>query len=156
MLIVPLEKDIIITKDDLKYTVVEYTNYKDGGPAVYGKVKGDRALTLIYFFDIAQINDVKVEYVKNARVFNALGRISRMQHLPQPNDKITVAEDQVIEVRTLKLKSKTFGANKGLLIKDEEGEYFRLKSVKHIERNLGEENFDREMFLKVYKDYTGV
>jgi len=156
MLIVPVEKDTIKTKDGLIYKVVEYTNYKDGGPAVYGKVKGDKTLTLIYFFDIAEINGVQVEFVKGAKVFNALGKILRAQHLPQPDDKIMIASEKEVEVKALKLRSKTVGPSKGLLVKDDNDDYYRLTQITDIERNLHGDYFDREVFMKLYYDYLGV
>ena len=156
MLIVPIEKDTIKTKDNLIYKVVEYTNYKDGGPAVYGKVKGDKTLTLIYFFDIVEINGVPVEFVKGAKVFNALGKIFRAQHLPQPDDKLIIADEKEVEVKSLKLRSKTIGPSKGLLVKDDNDDYYRLKQITDIERNLHDDRFDKAEFMKLYHDYLGV
>jgi hypothetical protein len=157
MLVVPIDKDQIKTKDKQSYKVVSYTNYKDGGPAVYGKMRGDKSLTLIYFFDIAEINDVPVELVKGSKVFNALGKITRAQHLPQPDDKLIIGdEEKMVEVQGLKLKSKTVGPSKGLLVKDDNGDYYRLKQIKDIERNLHGDHFDREAFMHIYHDYLGV
>lgn len=155
MLVVPLEKDSILTKDGVQYTVVEYTNFKDGGPAVYGRGVGDDDVTLIYFFDIEKINNTQVEYQRGSKVFNALGKIKRAQHLPQPDDKVTIGE-QVVEVKSLKLKSKNLGVNKGLFIRDDEDNNFRIKDILDIDRSLGGSDFNREAFLQIYKDYAGV
>lgn len=163
MLVVPIQKDVIITKDGNKLRVVEYTNYKEGGPAVYAK-SAAKELVLVYFFDIAEINGTKVEYERGSKVFNALGKISREQHLPQPDDKIIVLKDSMsdedeksrTEVASLKLKSKSLGVNKGLFVKDSEGNSFRLKQILDIDRALGGSNFDRDAFMTTYKDYTGV
>ena len=163
MLVVPITKDVIITKDGNKLRVVEYTNYKEGGPAVYAK-SAAKELVLVYFFDIAEINGTKVEYERGSKVFNALGKISRDQHLPQPDDKIVVLKDSMsdedeksrAEVATLKLKSKSLGVNKGLFVKDDQGNAYRLKQILDIDRALGGSNFDRDVFMSTYKDYTGV
>lgn len=163
MLVVPIAKDVIITKDGNKLRVVEYTNYKEGGPAVYAK-SAAKELVLVYFFDIAEINGTKVEYERGSKVFNALGKISRDQHLPQPDDKIVVLKDSMsdedeksrAEVATLKLKSKSLGVNKGLFVKDDQGNAYRLKQILDIDRALGGSNFDRDAFMSTYKDYTGV
>lgn len=163
MLVVPISKDVILTKDGMKLRVVEYTNYKEGGPAVYAK-SAAKELVLVYFFDIAEINGTKVEYERGSKVFNALGKISREQHLPQPDDKIVVLKDSLsdedeksrAEVATLKLKSKSLGVNKGLFVKDDQGNAYRLKQILDIDRALGGSNFDRDAFMSTYKDYTGV
>lgn len=163
MLVVPISKDVILTKDGNKLRVVEYTNYKEGGPAVYAK-SAAKELILVYFFDIAEINGTKVEYERGSKVFNALGKISREQHLPQPDDKIVVLKDTMsdedeksrTEVVTLKLKSKSLGVNKGLFVKDDQGNAYRLKQILDIDRALGGSNFDRDAFMSTYKDYTGV
>lgn len=164
MLVVPIYKDLISTKDGLKYRVIEYTNYKDGGPAVYARSKGSKEISLIYFFDIAEINGTPVEYNKSSKIFTALGKVHRLQHLPQPDDNVTIITDKsdlensrkTIDVQSLKLRSKSVGINKGMVIKDEENNYFRLKQVIDIERSLGSSNFNREEFLTLYKDYLGV
>jgi hypothetical protein len=163
VLVVPISKDVILTKDGNKLRVVEYTNYKEGGPAVYAK-SASKELVLVYFFDIAEINGTKVEYERGSKVFNALGKISREQHLPQPDDKIVVLKDSMsdedeksrAEVATLKLKSKSLGVNKGLFVKDDQGNAYRLKQILDIDRALGGSNFDRDAFMSTYKDYTGV
>jgi len=163
MLIVPLEKDKIMTKDRHEYRVVTYTNFKEGGPAVYCRSKGSTEPVLIYFFDIEEINGVRVEYAKGSRVFNALGKVQREQHLPQPDDKVMVPDREgekgakkSVEVAGLKLKSKTHGHNRGMLIKDSEGHYHRLKDVTAIDRSLGTDRFNKDAFKETYHDYMGV
>jgi hypothetical protein len=164
VLVVPIAKDIIHTKDGVKYKVVEYTNYKEGGPAVYARAQDSKDLALVYFFDIDSINKTKVEYQRGSRVFHALGKISRKQQLPQPDDKIVFKSDQVTdeegkeqaEVDGLKLKSKSLGINKGLFVKDADGNYYRLKQIIDITPAIGGDDFNRELFLSIYKDYIGV
>lgn len=164
MLVVPLNKDVIKTKDNITLKVVEYTNFKDGGPAIYCKKEDTTDLILVYFFDIDEINGTKVEYQKGPKVFKALGKIKRVEHLPQPDDEIIVLDDKIsdtddkhkVEVDTLKLKSKALGTNKGLFVKGSDGEHYRLKQLFDIKRSIGGSNFNRENFLKIYKDYTGV
>jgi hypothetical protein len=163
MIIVPIAKDLIET-DDGKYRVIEYTNFKSGGPAVYVKVNGTKDIIIIYFFDIKSINGTKVEYQSSSKCFNALGKIAREQHLPQPDDKIVVLTDgiddedlkETSEVVGVKLKSKSLGANKGMFVKDANGKYFRLKQILDIKPSLGGNSFDRDLFLSIYKDYIGV
>jgi hypothetical protein len=166
VLVVPLHKDVIETKDGGKYKVVEYTNYKEGGPAVYAR-SSSKELILVYFFDIQSINGTKVEFQRGSRVFHALGKINRKQQLPQPDDKIVILTNGISEdddengketakVDSLKLKSKALGINKGLFVKDEDGNTYRLKQILDIEPSLGTGAFNRDEFLSYYKDYTGV
>lgn len=166
MLVVPLAKDSIETNDGSHYKVVEYTNYKDGGPAVYAKASGSKDLILVYFFDIKSIEGTKVEYQRGSRIFKALGKIDRDYHLPQPDDKVIISvktssadesSKQMLEVDTLKLKSKQLGVNKGLHFKDLEGNYHRLKQIFDIDPALGGDiKFNRDDFLSYYSDYTGL
>lgn len=164
MIVVPISKDIIHTKDGARYKVVEYTNYKEGGPAVYARAENSTELALVYFFDIDSINKTKVEYQRGSRVFNALGKISRKQQLPQPDDQIIFKSDKITdeegkektEVDSLKLKSRSLGVNKGLFVKDINGNYYRLKQIIDIVPSIGGDEFNRELFLSIYKDYTGV
>lgn len=163
MFVVPLEKDNVTTKDGDTFKVVAYTNYKDGGPAVYARAKGASANTLIYFFDIDSINNVRVEYQRGSKVFRALGKIVRTYHLPQPDDKITVISKKidsddskhVVEVASVRLKAKNLGVSRGMFVKDTEGNNFRLNQILDIDRALGGSDFDRNNFLSYYKDYTG-
>lgn len=163
MLVVPIAKDIIETKDRTRYKVVEYTNYKDGGPAVYARLPKSKDLIVIYFFDIASINGTKVEYQRGTKIFEALGKIDREQQLPQPDDKVVILTNKTddedskeqVEVESLKLKSKTLGHNKGLHLKDTNGNYYRLKQILDLDPALGTSTFDRSKFLTIYKDYTG-
>lgn len=163
MIIVPIAKDVIET-DDGSYRVIEYTNFKHGGPAVYAKLNNSKDIIIVYFFDIESINGTKVEYQSSSKCFNALGKITREQHLPQPDDKITTLTDGVddidsketSEVVSVKLKSKALGVNKGMFVKDDNGNYFRLKQILDIKPSLGGTSFNRESFLSIYKDYIGV
>lgn len=167
MLVVPLAKDVIITKDRQKLRVVEYTNYKDGGPAVYAKT-ASKELVLIYFFDIDEINGTKVEYERGAKVFKALGKMRRAIHLPQPDDKVRILRDTIsgddddeiaaksrVEVKSLRLKSKALGVNKGLMFKDTDNGSFRMNEILDVDRAVGGDDFDRDAFLRLYRDYTG-
>lgn len=159
MIVVPVERDVIKTTDGNVYRVVTYTNFKEGGPAVYCRNRGDKSQTLIYFFDIVAINGVRVEYHKSSKMFNALGKITRDQHLPQPDDKVIIlhhGEKRAVEVAGLKVKSKLHGTNKGILVRDKEDNVHRLKSVLDIEPALGGRRFNRKAFLSYYDDYTGV
>lgn len=156
MLVVPLEKDVIVTKDDLTYTVVEYTNFKEAGPAVYVRQGSAKELDLVYFVDIATINGTEVEYKKGSRVFFALGKVTRTIHLPQPDDKISVDGTTFVEVKDLKLKSKSLGQSRGMFVKDIDGDAYRIIDIVDIKRSLGSDSFDRDLFQKIYKDYIGV
>lgn len=162
MIVVPLSKDVILTKDGGQYKVVEYTNYKEAGPAVYVMPDGKEAaeLSLVYFFDIEKINGTRVEYLRGRKVFHALGKLKRTFQLPQPDDKVTVAgpdsTEITLDVEGLKLKSKSLGINKGMFVQDSNGEYHRMKKILNIDPALGEGSFDQAAFLKYYKDYIGV
>jgi len=165
MLVVPVRKDTIQTLDGTHYRVVEYTNYKDGGPAVYARPQDSKTVVLVYFMDISHINGTRVDFKPGSRIFSALGHIAREQPLPQPGDRITFAfndfetnepQEKTLRVQELKLKSRMLGINKGMFVKDSEGEFHRLKFVTDIKRELGGSNFDRSAFLSYYKDYIGV
>lgn len=166
MLVVPLAKDTIHTKDGVEYKVVEYTNYKEIGPAVYARLKGNKELSVVYFNDIDKINKTKVEYQKGSKVFLALGNLHRKYQLPQPDDNVLFAEkyshnsdkdtEDTIDIDTLKLKSKSLGINKGLFIKGTDGEYYRLKHLLNLIPSLGGPKFNRDEFMDYYKDYIGV
>lgn len=159
MIVVPLEKDTIKTSDGQKLKVVSYTNFKDGGPAVYCRNRGDKSQTLVYFFDIVEINGTKVEYSTSSKLLNALGKVIREVQLPQPDDKIVVmvnGEKRSVEVSGLKLKSKSLGVNKGILVKDTDGEYHRLKNIFDIDPALGTGRFNKKAFVSLYSEYAGV
>jgi hypothetical protein len=164
MLVVPLHKDTITTKDGGTYKVVEYTKYKEGGPAVYVRIPKTSDVILVYFFDISEINGTSVEYQKSSKVFKSFGKISRDQHLPQPDDKVTIFTDKSnpegtkkeVEVASLKLNSKSLGINKGMFFKDRDGDYHRLKTILDLDPALGTHTFDRSSFISLYKDYIGV
>ncbi len=160
MLIVPLKGDKIETKDGVEFTVLEYTNYKDRGPAVFVEHTAAIPSDAVYFFDIVKINGVSVNY-GGGKVFKAAGLIKRRFHLPQPGDTITVRSGESpvdLRVSGLKLHSKTEGLTKGLLVQvKNEGEttYYRLGQIIDIQRSVGNDLFDRSKFLGYYKDYTG-
>lgn len=160
MIVVPLAGDVIQTSDGQKLRVQAYTNYKEGGPAVYCRNRGDKTQTLVYFFDIVAINGTKVEYARASKMFNAFGKINRVQHLPQPDDAIIVAsggEKKSVEVGSLKLKSKTYSVSKGIIVKGKgEDEAYRLKAILDIDRDIGGSRFNRKAFLALYDEYTGV
>lgn len=165
MLVVPIAKDTIKTKDGHTYKVVEYTNYKEAGPAVYAKSPTSKESVLVYFVDIEQINGTRVEYQRGSKVFSAFGRIKRSQHIPQPDDTVILSIDKIshedeekdqAEVDGLRLKSKALGINKGMFIKTTDGNHYRLKQIVDIIPDLGSHHFNRTEFLKIYKDYAGV
>jgi hypothetical protein len=160
MLIVPLAGDKIQTKDGMEFTVLEYTNYKERGPAVYVEHTASIPSDAVYFFDIAKINGVSVTF-GNGKVFKAAGAVKRKLHLPQPGDTITVrTSDAAVDLKVsgLKLHSKTEGLAKGLLIQvklEGETKYYRLGQIIDIHRSIGNDMFDRSKFLRTYKDYAG-
>ena len=161
MLIVPLKGDKITTADGPDFIVDSYTNFK-ADPAVYVDVPRGQ-VNIVYFQDIEQINDVKVEYNKATKVFTALGVVKRKFNLPQPKDAITVIKpdapedsaDNQAQVKTAKLHSKAIGLSKGLVLIDSEDNVYTLSDVQDIDRAVGSEFFDRKKFLKYYRDYVG-
>lgn len=158
MIVVPLAGDVIQTSDGQRLRVITYTNYKEGGPAVYCRNRGDKAQTLVYFFDIVSINGTKVEYARASKMFNAFGKINRAQHLPQPDDSIIVAsngEKKSVEVQALKLKSKAYSVSKGIIVKGKDDDAYRLKSILDIDRDIGGSRFNRKAFLAMYDEYLG-
>ena len=67
MLIVPLLGDKITTKDGVTFTVLSYTNYKSGGPAVYVEHTPLVPSDAVYFFDIVRINNIQKYEVDSIR-----------------------------------------------------------------------------------------
>ncbi len=159
MLVVPIANDKITTFDADEFTVTSYTNLKSE-PAVY--IEAPRGqLTLVYFSDIDQINNVKVEYNKTNKVFEALGVVKRKIHIPQQHDKITVKNSEnpddkesiTVEVKLLKLHNSALGLSKGLVVVDKEDNVYELQDIEDIDRAIGEDEFNTSRFLKIYKDY---
>lgn len=169
MLVVPVKNDKITTHDGKLYRVLSYNSFKDAGPAVFARtIKQDEAdshhVVLVYFFDIEKINGVTVELVPGSKVFRALGLIKRSQHLPQPDDNVTAevsdinteeTDTKFLEVKALKLKSKTLGHARGMHVIGTDDEIIRLKHVKNIKRALTDVTFNHDEFVKLYKDYFG-
>lgn len=160
MLIVPLKGDQVTSNEGETFTVTEYTNYKSD-PAIY--IDASSGNKILYFQDIDQINGVKVEYNKSSKVFNSLGIIKRKYNLPQSKDILTIqnpgapedAQPVDVEVKTVKLHSRSIGLSKGLAVIDSDSNVFVLSDILNIERANGGEHFDRKKFLRYYKDYTG-
>lgn len=161
MLVVPLPKDTITTKDGAELEVIAYTNFKSKGPAVYVEHQAGTPAVAVYFFDIEKINGVRVEFNTGSKVFSALGNIKRKIHLPQPNDQLIIqssdpeAEPDIVEVKDLKLHSKSIGLGQGLVIRDKDGKFFRLADIGDIKRAVGGESFDKKKFLRLYSEYRG-
>jgi len=163
MFVVPLPKDVITTKDGAELEVITYTNFKTKGPAVYVEHQPGTPAVVIYFFDIEKINGVRVDLNGSSKVFNALGKIKRRFHLPQPNDQITVSKSSeespdgtdIVEVQALKLHSRNLGLSKGLLIQDKDKEYHRLNDILDLKRAVGGDTFNKKAFLRLYSEYRG-
>lgn len=169
MIIVPLPNDTIETKDGAKLLVSGFNNFKSKGPAVYCKSESEGSgFITIYFFDIEKINDVRVEFSSSNKTFNALGRVKRKIHLPQPHDMITVFAKKDVEegheqfeqstkvkVASVKLHNKKHGVAKGLLIEDEEKNVYMLDEILDLKRDSGSSEFDKKVFTRIYKEYSG-
>jgi hypothetical protein len=153
---VPIKNDIIKTTDGIEFAVIEYSNFKDKGPVVY--CKHDSVTSPIYFFDIAEINDIKVSFNTQSKILEALGNLKRKIHLPQKHDKITVlvdGEELIKKVANIKLHSRSIGLSKGMLIIDSEGDHYSLQQIIDIKRPIGDHDFDQKKFKKIYHDYLG-
>jgi hypothetical protein len=158
MFVVPVEGDRIKTKDsgDLR-RVSSFSSLKDE-PAVYVKPGGSD--NYIYFSDIVEINGVTVEYNSDSKVFDALGPLKRRFNLPQPKDSIKVKlkdvsyddELETLEVTSLRLHSKKYGAGRGMLVITKEGE-FSLGDIRDVVHRDWKERFDEARFKKYYFDY---
>ena len=167
MIVVPLPSDEIQTKDGAKFVVASYNNFKPKGPAVFCKPANseDQTFVTVYFFDIEKINDVRVEFSSSSKVFTAQGRIKRKIHLPQPHDTIYIFDKEgekdryddgkPVKVSGYKLHSKKYGTSKGLLILDEDGNAYMLDEVLNLHREIGSTDFNRKIFMKLYKEYSG-
>ena len=150
MLVVPLPKDTITTKDGAELEVIAYTNFKSKGPAVYVEHQAGTPAVAVYFFDIEKINGVRVEFNTGSKVFTALGNIKRKIQSSDPE-----AEPDIIEVKDLKLHSKSIGLGQGLVIRDKDGKIYRLSDIADIKRAVGGESFDKKKFLRLYSEYRG-
>lgn len=160
MLVIPVTGDKITTKDDSDQKVVSsFTSLKDE-PAVYLKSLDQQ---YVFYSDIVEINGVRVEYDLHSNMFNALGPLRRKFNLPQPKDSIKVKlidvsykdETELIEVTGLKLHSKKYGAERGLIVQTKDGN-FSLSDILDIERRTGSEKFVPEKFKKYYFDYLPI
>ena len=169
MIIVPLPNDTIETKDGATLLVAGYNNFKSKGPAVFCKAEGEASgFITIYFFDIEKINDVRVEFSSSNKTFNAMGRVKRKIHLPQPHDLITVfaakeveeghekfEQSKKVKVVSVKLHNKKFGVAKGMLIEDEDKNVHMLDEILDLKRDSGSSEFEKKIFLRIYKEYAG-
>jgi hypothetical protein len=157
--VVPVAGDSIkVVDNETPFKVTSYSNMKPE-PAVYVDVpKGEN--NVVYFYDIEEINGVRVEYNRSAKLFDTLGLLKRKQNLPQPGDEISVAgqtpdgspEDQKTVVKNVKLHNKLEGISRGLVVCDVNTCY-DLTQIKQIDRKTGTEKFDAEKFQKYYFDY---
>ena len=157
--VVPLVGDKLkINDNDGTFVVTSYTNMKTE-PAVYVDA-GDGENNVVHFYDIAEINDVSVDYNRTSKTFNALGMLKRKFNIPQPGDVLEVSrkspdgevEDVSITVKGVKLHNKAEGVSRGLISCDQEACY-DLLSIKSIDRKEGSEKFDMKKFRKYYFDY---
>lgn len=154
----PVSGDRIKTKDsgDAR-KVSSFTVFKDE-PAVYVKPSGSE--NYVYFSDVVEINGVAVEYDVDSKVFNALGPLRRRFNLPQPKDTVKVKlkdvsyDDELEElmVTGLRLHSKKYGADRGLLVITKEGE-FSISDLKDVIHRDFNERFDETRFKHYYLDY---
>ena len=158
MFVVPVKGDKIRTKDDSSVLIVSsFSSLKDE-PAVYVNPKGNEPY--VYFSDIVEINGVRVEYNSESKIFDSLGPLRRKFNLPQPKDTIKVKlidvpyKDEVEDfiVTGLRLHSKKYGENRGLLVICKEGQ-FSLGDLIMIDRSSWSERFKQQEYKKYYFDY---
>lgn len=129
---------------------------KINGPAVY--VQSEDKQIPIYFFDIVELNGIKVLYSSTMRILEAHGNLKRKVHLPQKGDKIVIKQDDELitkKVETLKLHSRSIGLSRGLIIIDDSGDHISLSQITDIKRKFNDKLFDKYRFMKLYTDYMG-
>lgn len=157
--IVPLAGDKLkIVDNDAEFVVTSYTNMKTE-PAVYVDAQ-EGENNIVYFYDISEINDVKVDFNRSSKTFESLGMLKRRYNLPQPGDTMTVnkktpdgeMEEADVVVKNIKLHNKAEGVSRGLVVCDEDACY-DLLSIKNVNRKSGSEKFDPKKFQKYYFDY---
>lgn len=162
MLVLPLPKDKIKTIEGGSFTVVEYTNFRKLGPALYAiPSEFPDHTALIYFDDIAEINGTKVEYQRGPKVFLAYGNVKRQQHIPQKGQSIIVSKaksdglkfESKQEVVDVRIKYKQMGDTAGMVVKCEDGNYYRMKNVIDVLDSNPE--FSKSLFVRLYGDYLG-
>ena len=162
MLVIPMRGDTIETKDGVTFQVLSYTNYRDKGPAVYVQHTPAVPSDAVYFFDITKINGKTVEFLKGPKIFRSLGPLSRKYQLPQPNDTVTWRSPDGVADATVKSYKlhKRGELSKGLLIVAmdtgaQEQVFIRLDQIIDVKRDIGNDLFSRDKFLKYYADYRG-
>jgi hypothetical protein len=154
MFIVPIDGDKVTTADGVEFEVTDYSNFRNQGPCVY--VAHESSAMPIYFFDIASVNGVKVEYNQQSKVLEVQGHFKRKIHLPQKHDKIQITgSEDWIKVTGVKLHSRSLGLSRGLLIIGEDGEAYSIQQIQAIKRPIGDSFFDYKRFNKLYKEYRG-
>jgi hypothetical protein len=161
MFIVPLAGDTITTDGGAQFKVVSYTNYKDHGPAVYVERGSGSPSDPVYFGDITEVNGTKTSYVRGQKVLEAMGRVKRRFHLPQPGDDITAKVDGQpvnLTMKSYKLHRKGY-LHQGLMLIAEDDTNdttaLCLDQLIDVRRPLGDDNFSRDRFLSYYDDYRG-
>ena len=157
--VVPVAGDKIrVVDNDTVFMVTSYTNLKQE-PAVYVDA-GEGENNTVYFYDISEINDVKVDYNRSSKMFDSLGMLKRRYNIPQPGDVITVNTKNIdggleasdVTVKNVKLHNKPEGVSRGLLACGDDV-CFDLVEIKNIVRKTGSESFDEKKFRKYYFDY---
>lgn len=155
MYVVPVKGDLIRTTDGGEFTVSEFSNFKSKGPAVYVEQENSSNALAIYFFDIEELNGIKVSYNTQTKVLNAQGHLKRKQHLPQKHDTIINEDTKTFKVAELKLHNRKYGLSHGLLIIGDDDEAYSLRDIVAIKRSFGDSFFDKKHFQKTYSDYLG-
>jgi hypothetical protein len=162
MFVVPIAKDKIRTVEGVNLTVIEFTPFKDNGPAVYASTDSGE-IVAIYFFDIETINGTRVEYLKTQRIFRSFGSVKRSQPLPQAGDIVEISNDAIslsddlehLKVIDVRFEKKASGTQRGLIVKCEDDEFYRISQIIDIDPPTGTKVFDRVRFKKLYDDYLG-
>lgn len=153
MLLVPIKNDKIETTAGVKHVVLSFAKYKSG-PAVF--VEGEAGVAVPILFDeIIKIGGSAVELLSSG-VFLSVGKVHRVNQLPQLNDVVTVGSKQ-IKVKTLRLTGKNL--TDGMLVvgqdaANEENTNAKVVSITSIKRDASMP-FSSSIFRRMYSEYLG-
>lgn len=149
-IVLPVKGDTVTTVDGSEFTVVDVARHKQE-PAVF--VRTDDQVLPLYFKDIEQINGVMVDFKKIDGVFEAIGKLKRRHHLPQPGETVITTDGKEFQVSRVRYHVKSIGLSKGVLLLNSDNDYITLNDVANLKAEGETVLFNRDSFLKFYRGY---
>lgn len=142
-MILPIIGDTLGVKNS-EYLIVDIDPKKSICKCV--SIKNTKIAVDVYFKNIQQINQVRVEYVTARNIFNAYGTIKRLVHIPSKNDIIALGEKVVAVVDHAKL------VGGKLIIVDTEKTKHNPQDITDVDY-VDYGKFNQKTFLKLYSLY---